>query len=65
MEGMTIAYLTWFSSLGDSGLANDNPVPSSCEIQEHYPVEVLDVYGKLNSLITAHVVANKFLLSLL
>jgi hypothetical protein len=48
LEGMTDAYLTWFSSLGDSGLANDNPLPSSCELQEFYSIEVLDAYGKLN-----------------
>lgn len=51
IEGTTDAYLTWYSSLGDAGLANDNPVPSSCEFQEHYSVEVLDVYGKRVSLV--------------
>jgi hypothetical protein len=45
---MTDAYLYWFSSLGDTGLANDNPVPSSRELQDEYPVEVLDVFGLLN-----------------
>ena len=50
MEGMTDAYLAWFASLGDTGLANDNPVPSTCEFQEYYSIEVLDAYGKLNSL---------------
>lgn len=50
MEGMTDAYLSWFSSLEDLGLANDNPTPSSCEVQEYYPVEVLDTFCKLNSI---------------
>lgn len=61
MEGMTDAYLTWFSSLGDAGLANDNPAPSSCELQESYSVELFDVYSKLNSLINPYVVANQIL----
>jgi hypothetical protein len=51
MEGMTDAYLSWFSSLGDVGLANDNPTSSSCEFQEYYAVEVLDTFGKLNSIV--------------
>jgi hypothetical protein len=46
---MTDAYLHWFSSLGDAGLANDNPPPSPCEFQEEYPVDVLDVFGTLQS----------------
>ena len=45
MEGMTDAYLRWFLSLGDAGLVNDHPVPSSRELQDEYPVEVLDVFG--------------------
>jgi hypothetical protein len=45
MEGMTDAYLHWFSSLGDAGLANDHPVPSTRELQDEYPVEVLDTFG--------------------
>ena len=45
MEGMTDAYLHWFSSLGDAGLANDHPVPSIRELQDEYPVEVLDTFG--------------------
>ena len=53
------AFLAWFSSLGDAGLANDNPAPSSSELQDYYPVGVLDVYSKLDSLITAHVVVNQ------
>ena len=51
MEGITDAYLAWFSSLGDAGLANDNPAPSSCEFQEYYSIQVLDAYGKQNLLI--------------
>jgi hypothetical protein len=34
IEGMTIAYLQWFSSLGDAGLANNDPAPSSREFQD-------------------------------
>ncbi|KIK04383.1 hypothetical protein K443DRAFT_4685 [Laccaria amethystina LaAM-08-1] len=54
-DAMTDAYLHWFSSLGDAGLANDNPPPSACEFQEEYPVDVLDVFGtlQLSSLIAA------------
>jgi hypothetical protein len=58
MEGMTDAYLSWFSSLGDAGLANDNPTPSSCELQEHYSVEVLDAYGKLDSVVSGCIAAD-------
>ena len=46
MEGMADAYLSWFSSLGDAGLANNNPTPSSHELQGEYTVEVLDTFGK-------------------
>lgn len=53
MEGITDAYLAWYSSLGDAGLADDNPAPSSCELQEYYSVKVLDAYGKLEFLINA------------
>ena len=42
------SYPAWYASLGDTGLANDDPVPSSCELQDDYSVEVLDTYGKLN-----------------
>ena len=45
VEGMTDAYLEWFSTLGDAGLANNNPVPSSQELQDEYPVEVFDMFG--------------------
>ena len=47
MEGMTDAYLHWFSSLGDAGLANDHPVPSCQDLQDEYPVDVFDVFGLL------------------
>jgi hypothetical protein len=63
MEGITDAYLAWFSSLGDAGLANDNPATSSCALQEYYPVEVLDVYGKVNLLPTFLLI--KFLILIL
>ena len=58
MEEMTDAYLSWFSSLGDAGLANDNPTPSSCELQEYYPAEVLDVYGKLDFMVSSCIVTD-------
>lgn len=45
MEGMTDAYLQWFSSLGDAALANNNPAPSSREFQDRYVVTVLDTFG--------------------
>ena len=61
MEGMTDAYLAWFSSLGDAGLANDNPAPSSCTLQEHYSVEVMDVYVKRKTLIIIHGKSHIFL----
>jgi hypothetical protein len=54
MEGMTDAYLHWFSSLGDAGLANDNPVPSSRELQDEYAVEVLDVFCGSHSYSCSH-----------
>ena len=40
---------TWFSSLGDAGLANDHPVPSYQELQDEYPVQVLDIFSLLHS----------------
>ena len=49
IEAMTDAYLAWFSSLGDAGLANNNPPSSSCVLQGCYPFKVLDTYGKLVS----------------
>lgn len=52
VDGMADAYLHWFSSLGDTSLANDDPVPSSRERQDEYPVEVFDVFGMLLSLIS-------------
>ena len=45
IEGMTDAYLQWFSSLGDAGLANNDPAPSSREFQDKYIVTVLDTFG--------------------
>jgi hypothetical protein len=42
---MTNAYLQWFSSLGDAGLANDTPVAPSQELQDEYLVEVFDTFG--------------------
>ena len=51
IEAMTDAYLAWFSSLGDAGLANNDPPSSSCVLQGCYPVKVLDTYGKLVSVI--------------
>jgi len=52
MEAMTDAYLAWFLSLGDAGLANNDPPSSSSVLQGYYPVEVLDIYGKLVSVIS-------------
>ena len=48
VDGMADAYLLWFSSLRDTGLANDSPNPSSCELQDEYTVEVLDAFGMLD-----------------
>lgn len=45
MEGMTNAYLKWFASLGDAALANNDPAPSSRELQDKYVVTVLDTFG--------------------
>ena len=45
VEEMTNAYLHWYSSLGDTRLSNDNPVPSLLEFQDEYPVEVFDMFG--------------------
>ena len=58
---MIDAYLAWFSSLGDAGLANNNPPSLSSVLQEYYPVKVLDMYGKLVSVISdiiSHLVAD-------
>ena len=55
------AYLAWFSSLGDAGLANNDPPSLSSVLQGYYPVKVLDTYGKLVTVISnliCHLVAD-------
>ena len=61
IEAMIDAYLAWFSSLGDAGLANNDPPSLSSVLQGYYPVKVLDMYDKLVSVISdiiSHLVAD-------
>jgi len=47
LQGATDAYLSWYSSLGNTGYSNENPTPSSRVIQDEYRIEVVDVFREL------------------
>jgi hypothetical protein len=50
LEAMTDAYLGWFQSLGESGLAVEGrrTTPES-EVQGWYPIQFVDVFSWLKS----------------